>query len=454
MDKQRSRSVSLPAALVIVFVSLGAFVGTAKLVAPDKHFGLTMFSFASEDDEDDEEDNDDDGDKDDEDDEDDRDDEDKAAEKVKKEAEKRKKESERRRESQKQSSGSSRMADEIEEDDDSTDDAEDEDESEDDEKTESSEGMYKEKDKTLERLNRDLAKAEEDIMKQAEKGADVSPQLAALALYKERLSTVSGAFDANDLDAAKSLAKQLKKEAYFLKKGAQNAEKVSKEMQDVLKRFAKADAKIAELEALGGDTTALKAQMSTLRSDYAVLGSALAAAPGSISRDAVKALEKKVQRVKSAAELALFALGVDDDGELALDHEDESDDIAEHLFDVAEIEDDDHSAVTDQVRSVAQNQRIASRAVKSAVDDFEERSRVTEFFLGTDQEASARLSAEIDAMRSRATVLESAAAALADPDMKQILLDQAVALRAEAAKFSTYLDTQNAGFSLFGWLFR
>ena len=461
MGLSRSRSVSLPAALMIMFVSLGAFVGTAKLVAPEKHFGLTMFSFASYDDEDsDSDDSDEDEDKDDDEDEDKDDDEDKAAEK---EAEKRKKESEKQRTMSRSATSGSSASSVVKTEDDDADDTEDdmdedededENESEGDEMMESSGGMYKEKEKTLERLNRDLAKAEEDIMKQAEKGVDVSPQLAALAAYRAQLSTVGEAFDVDDLDTAKSLAKQLKKEAYFLKKSAQDVEKVAKEMQDVMKRFAKADAKIAELEALGGDTAALKAQLDVLRSDYAVLESAIAAAPGTISRDTVKTLEKKVQRVKSAAELALFALGADDDGELAMDHEDESDDIVEHLFDVAEIEDDENGAVTDQVRSVAQSQRIASRTVKSVVDDFEKRSRVTEFFLGTDQDAAARLTAEISAMQSRATVLESAAAALADPDMKRILLDQAAALRAEAAKFSTYLNTQNAGFSLFGWLFQ
>ena len=461
MGLSRSRSVSLPAALMIMVVSLGAFVGTAKLVAPEKHFGLTMFSFASDDDEDsDSDDSDEDEDKDDDEDEDKDDDEDKVAEK---EAEKRKKESEKQRTMSRSATSGSSASSVVKTEDDDADDTEDdmdedededENESEGDEMMESSGGMYKEKEKTLERLNRDLAKAEEDIMKQAEKGVDVSPQLAALAAYRAQLSTVGEAFDVDDLDTAKSLAKQLKKEAYFLKKSAQDVEKVAKEMQDVMERFAKADAKSAELEALGGDTAALKAQLDVLRSDYAVLESAIAAAPGTISRDTVKTLEKKVQRVKSAAELALFALGADDDGELAMDHEDESDDIVEHLFDVAEIEDDENGAVTDQVRSVAQSQRIASRTVKSVVDDFEKRSRVTEFFLGTDQDAAARLTAEISAMQSRATVLESAAAALADPDMKRILLDQAAALRAEAAKFSTYLNTQNAGFSLFGWLFQ
>ncbi len=450
MSLSRSRSVSLPAALIIMFVSLGAFVGTAKLVAPEKHFGLTMFSFASDDEDSDSDDSDEDEDKD----EDKDDDEDKAAEKAEKEAEKRKKESEKQRTMSRSTTSGSSVSSVMKTEDDDADDTEDDMDEDEDENESEGNGMYKEKEKTLERLNRDLAKAEEDIMKQAEKGADVSPQLAALAAYKAQLSTVSGAFDVDDLNTAKSLAKQLKKEAYFLKKSAQDVEKVAKEMQDVMKRFAKADAKIAELEALGGDTAALKAQLDVLRSDYAVLESAIAAAPGTISRDTVKTLEKKVQRVKSAAEIALFALGADDNGELALDHEDESDDIAERLFDVAEIEDDENSAVTDQVRSVAQSQRIASRTVKSVVDDFEKRSRVTEFFLGTDQEASARLTAEIDAMQSRATVLESAAAALADPDMRQILLDQAVALRSEAAKFSTYLNTQNAGFSLFGWLFQ
>ena len=97
------------------------------------------------------------------------------------------------------------------EDDMDEDEDEDENESEGDEMMESSGGMYKEKEKTLERLNRDLAKAEEDIMKQAEKGADVSPQLAALAAYRAQLSTVGEAFDVDDLDTAKSLAKQLKK---------------------------------------------------------------------------------------------------------------------------------------------------------------------------------------------------------------------------------------------------
>lgn len=462
MNQQRSRSVSLPAALIIMFVSLGAFVGTAKLVAPDKHFGLTSFSFAESGEDDDEGGSGDDGDKEDDEDNDRDDDGDKTAEKAKKEAEKRKKESEKQREDLKKStrtsSGSVSMDDDGKEDEDeSDDDIDDVVQDEDDENEDGSDtfhGMYKEKEKTLEKLNHDLAKAEEGIMKQAEKGANVSLQLAVLAQYREQLNAVGGAFDENNLEVAKMLAKQIKKEAHFLKKDAQDAEKVAKEMADVLKRFAKAEAKVAELEALGGDVTSLKNQLSVLRSDYAVLQSTIDSAPGTISRETVKALGKKVQRVKSLAESAIFALGGDDDGELAADHEDESDDIAEHLMDVAEVEDGDHTDVATKVRTVATSQKLAAQTVKTSLQNFERRSKVTKFFLGADQTASAQLTAEVNAMQSRAATLETSAAALTDPDMKQILLDQAAALKSEATKLATYLNSQNSDFSLFGWLFR
>jgi hypothetical protein len=457
MDKHRSQAVSLPAALMIAFISLGAFTGVAKLVAPDKHFGLTSFSFAKDGEDDNE------GDSEDNNDDNDGDSQDKSSEKAKKDAEKQKKDAERQRETLKKASerSGSRVVENENEDDTADvngDDAENDDDTakveDDTEHSGSSEGMYKDKNKTLEKLNEELAKAEEDILKQQAKGANVSVQLAALAAYKDQLNAVGGSFDANNLDAAKALAKQIKKEAHFLKKDAQDAEKVAKEMADVLKRFAKAEAKVAELEALGGDVTSLKNQLSVLRSDYAVLQSTIDSAPGTISRETVKALGKKVQRVKSLAESAIFALGGDDDGELAADHEDESDDIAEHLMDVAEVEDGDHTDVATKVRTVATSQKLAAQTVKTSLQNFERRSKVTKFFLGADQTASAQLTAEVNAMQSRAATLETSAAALTDPDMKQILLDQAAALKSEATKLATYLNSQNSDFSLFGWLFR
>lgn len=454
MSKYRSQSVSLQTALVIVFMSFGAFFGTVKLVVPDKHFGLTPFSFADEGG-DDGGDADDSGDKDDKD-----DDQDKTEEKTKKDVEKQKKETERQREDLKKSIRNTSASAKIDDDED-----ENKDESGDfgdnaingedkEDGPDSSEGMYKEKGKTLEKLDHDLAKAEEDILKQAEKGINVSVQLAALAQYREQLSEVGGAFDGNNLEAAKILAKQIRKEAYFLKKDAQDVEKVSKEMADVTKRFAKADAKLAELESLGGDASALRAQLAILRADYATLQATIESAPGTISRETVKVFAKKVQRVKSLVESAIFALGGEDDGELAQDHEDESDDIAEHLMDVAEIEADDNDSVATKARSVATGQKIAAKTVKLALDNLESRGKVAEFFFGTDQTSATQLSTEISAMQSRAVVLETAATQLTDADMKQILLDQAIALRNEATKLSAYLDAQNAGFSLFGWLFR
>lgn len=440
---KKANSVPVSVALMILFVSLGAYVGAVKLVAPEKHFGLTSVSLAKDGEDDDDEDKDEDEDSD--------DDEDKDDDKVKKEAEKQRKEAEKRRTESMKKEMNKRGAMSVNDDD--LDEDEDNEEAEDDSHG-SSEGMYKDKEKTLEKINKNLSRIEEDLLKQQSEGVDVSVQLVALATYKAQVGSVGEAFDAKNLEAAKVLAKQIKKEAHFLKKDAKDAEKVAKEMVDVANRISKAEAKLAELEALGGDATALRAQLEILRADYATLQATLAAAPGTLTRETVKVLEKKVQRIKSLAERAIFALGGDDDGELGEDHEDESEDIAEHLMDVAEIESDDHDDVASQSRSMAVSQKVAAKTVKSALSDFEKRSKVAEFFIGKDQEAAARLSAEVAAMQTRATTLETLAAQLTDPEMQQILLDQAKALQDQATKLSTYLQTQNSSFSLFGWLFR
>ncbi|MDP3957654.1 MAG: hypothetical protein Q8Q10_04095, partial [bacterium] len=415
------------AALVIALLAFGAFAGAAALVT-NGQFNFAAITSADEGEDSG-------GDGDNNDNEDDNDDSSsKSEEEKEKKSEESKKKAERDREdAKKQLERSNRSSDDNDDSEDSEDDndANELDEADeadevggDENKGGDNEGMFKDRDKTLSKLQEEIAKAKKNILEKQAEGADVTTALARLALAEAGLAQVGTSFDENDLATAKMLAKQIKKTAHFTEKDLEFSKKVAEEVAKVEKRFGQVEKKIAELESLGGDTTAFKAQLATLRSDFSALKATIAAAPGTITRDTVKAFEKRVKRLKSLVESNIFALGGTDDSDLFEDHEDDADDLSEGLDDVAEIEDGDDNGVSGKVRKIAAEHKAASKAIKESLGNIEDRGGLAETLFGSDSDALDALNTEVAAMNNRAVALESASKRISDPDLKKILDDQ------------------------------
>ena len=213
--------------------------------------------------------------------------------------------------------------------------------------------------------------------------------------------------------------------------------------------------KAATLESLGGDASVFKAQLTSLQADFVVLQATLAATPETITRDTVKAFEKRVKRLKNLVESAIFAYGgTDDDDDLFEDHEEDAEDLFEDLDDVAEIEDDDDNGVSGKVRKVAAEHKAAAQALKKSLKDIKDRSGLARTLFGPDFSALDSLGAQVAAMNARAAALELAAAQITDPTIRQILLTQADALKSEALKLQSYIAAEDDQFSIFGALLR
>lgn len=458
--KQQKQGISFMTAALILLFGVGSFVGVAN-VYNDNHFGSSVAQGKDgEDSNDEEEDKEDEGD--DKDDNEDNDDDTQKSESDKKKAEKAredaKKQSERNREMNKQSleqssgrGGNDDLEDENE--DESSDELENEEEDElDDDKSGSFSGMYKEKDKTLSKLQEELAETEKHIMEKKSEGADVTMALASLAAAKAGLDQVGAAFDTNNLEVAKALAKQIKKAAHFAAKDSEDAKHIGEELADVTKRFGQVEEKIAKLEAIGGDATSFKSQLTSLRADFATLQASVSA--GVVTRDTAKAFEKRVKRLKSAVETAIFALGGTDDDDLFEDHEDDADELSDDLNDVAEIEDGDDNGVSGKLRKVALEHKSSVATVATTLGDIKRRDGFARTLLGPDFNALDRLNTEVTSMNTRAAAIESAAAQIADPEMKQILLNQATTLRSEVTKLQSYITAEDGQFSILGGLMK
>src|SRR3989344_620502 len=419
------------AALVIALLAFGAFAGAAALVTKNQ-FNFAAITSADEGEDDNNDDGEDEDKDEDKDDSEDEDKEDKKDEKAKEEA---KKKAERARESAKKQAERSGTNSE-DEDEDEADEVEDKDE----DKNGDDEGMFKDRDKTLAKLQKEIAKAKENILKKQAEGTDVTAALARLALAEAGLAQVGSSFDANDLATAKTLAKQIKKTAHFTEKDLEFSKKVAEEMAKVEKRFGQVEKKIGELEGLGGDAAAFEFQLSTLRSDFSVLKASIAAAPGTITRDMVKAFEKRVKRLKSLVESTIFALGGTDD-----------DDLFEDLDDVAEIEDGDDNGVSGKVRKIAAEHKAASKAIKESLEDIKDRGGLVRTLLGSDSDALAMLNKEVAGMNTRAAALELASKQVSDPDIKRILDAQISILKQEAGKLQSFITSQSEIKGIFGW---
>ena len=136
------------------------------------------------------------------------------------------------------------------------------------------------------------------------------------------------------------------------------------------------------------------------------------------------------------------------------DHEDDADDLFEDLDDVAEIEDDDDNGVSGKVRRLAAEHKASAQAIKENLRAIQDRDGWAKSILGSDTGALNALNQQVMAMNTRATVLESAAAQVVDPEIKQILFDRASALKSEVIKLQAYISAEDSQTGILGGLLR
>lgn len=458
-------------ALLIALLSFGGFVGVATIVS-NNYSGLTPVSFAK-DGEDDNEDDNEDEDEDEEEDKDEDEEEDKKSESEKKAKEEAKKKAEREREAAKKAAEQARKSsgsgsDDSDDDmvngvklrgDGSVDDDQEsegkevEDENEVEEEHGDDNGMYKDRTKTLSKLEKELMETEKDILEKQAEGVDVTAALARLAEAKAKLTAVGGAFDSNDLEAAKALSKEVKKLAHFAKEeDLHDAKEVAEDVSKITKRIAQAYGKITLLEAVGGDGSAFRTALATYEADFAALKATIAAGgyDGALMEKSLEMLERKVKLVKSSVEGAIYALG-GTDSRLDDDIKDESDDIAEHLNDIADIEDDNVGVA---IRGIADDHRAATSKMGEVVSHIDSRNPVLQTLFGADGDDLNALEQEIAASTNRTEALTQAANAVEDAEVKSILLAQIETLKEQTLKLQNFVDGQRDRLSLFGWLFK
>ena len=313
-------------------------------------------------------------------------------------------------------------------------------------------GMYKDRAKTLSKLDEELAKAEEDILEKQAEGVDVTVALARLAEAKAKAATVGGVFDSNDLEAAKRLSKEVKKMAHFASHDdLHDAKEVAEDVAKVSKRITQAYGKIALLEAVGGDGGSFKTTLATYEAALAVLKGTIAAGNYDLGamEDSLEALERKVKLQKSSIEGAIYALG-GTDSELDDDLEDDSDDLSEHLNDVADIEDD---SVGRAIRGIASDHKDSTKKLSEKVKDVDKRNPVMQALFGASDSDLDSIEQEIAASKTRTAVLVQAAEVMEDQDVKSILLEQIETLKSQTSKLETFVSGQRDRLSLFGWFF-
>lgn len=446
MPNTKEKSWSIFSAFLIGVLSLSGFAFASLVTTGNPMMALISQAKDGEDDGDEDEDEDENEDEDeDEDEDDDKDDE---AEKQAKEAAKKKaeyqreqlkKKAEYERESLKKRAEQQRRFDDK-----SKDDLE---ESEDE-----SESIADKKADILKDINEEIIDAEERIARAQAEGIDVTKALATLAIAKEKAAAAEQSLESTSYETLRSIAREVKKLSHFAShKDVKSSRDMQKDVDKIAKRISQTKGKIALYVQLGGDPANFNASLATLEAEFATLKENLAKG----GQDQINALgqidilERKVKRLKSSIEQAVYALGGTDE-RYDDDYENEVEDLYEDLNDVAEIEGDE---IGGQIRTIAQAQKDSVNRVKGPVEALDKRNRILQFLVGTKTSEVEKLETEIAANKARIDVLKQAAAKIEDPEIKTILEDQISSLTQETSKLETFVSGQKDRLSAFGWLF-
>lgn len=446
MAQDSKNHLSPVSALLVAILSLGLFSGGTALMVKAGVVSSAPFAFVLGDDDEDEEDDDsgkeDDEDKDDEDD-------DKDKEKLKKEEEKRKKEAEKERERLKEqsklSTASGQGGNDDDMDEDGKEDDEDEDEMGDDGKDEDGDG-----DDDLKDLMEKIAESEKEIFEKQGEGTDATTALLRVASARTALDAYKAAIAAGNLEEAERLAREVKKLSHFaVEEDLHDAKKATERLKQAQEKIGKAQSKLALLAAAGGSTESLSTLLAGAQERVATGNALVSAGDFMGAENLFKEAKGIANRVKDAAESALYALGGSDD-DFDDDHEEFAEELSDDLDDIAEIESDDNRVKA--IKRIVSQQKASGLAVASAVQLAQGRSALAKFFLGADDGSLESITAKIAENTQNAQALRVLARSSGDADIQELLGEQAERIEAENAKLQAFVTAQSDSNGIFGWL--
>lgn len=312
--------------------------------------------------------------------------------------------------------------------------------------------MFKDRNKTIAKLTKKIAQAEEKILEKQAEGVDVTAALAQLALAKSALSSVDAAFTAQELDKIKALAKATERLAHFARgKTLHDAEDVAKDIAKVAKRIAQTKGKISLLTQLGGDATVYITALKSAEADFVVVQDQIKAGGENVLTGlaALEGVERRVKSIKNSVEGALLALGVSDDDEFEIEHGIEIEDASDDLSELADA-DEDH----DSLRALAQVHKSEASKVGTLVKELEERNPVARGLFGNDDAILNALRSEAVSNEGRILAMQAAADLVTDPELKSLILEKISELQAENLKLTNFIAAASAKSGILGWLFR
>ena len=291
----------------------------------------------------------------------------------------------------------------------------------------------------LEEIYEEIFDAAERIEKARLEGIDVTKALATLEVAKAKAKLVEQSLAVADIEAAKRIAKEVKKLAHFARnKDVHDARDIQKDVAKIAKRIAQTEGKIFLLTSLGGNASSFDAALDKAKDDFEAIKAQIAKGGSDLiaSLSQLEPLERRVKSIKSSVENAIFALGgTDEDFDDEL--EDETEDLVDDLNDVAEIEGDEVGA---EIKSVALSQKEASKRVAAKVKKADERNRVLQFLLGSDDSDMDAITKEAADNKARIQALNEAAEKIEDIEVKTILLDQVKSLEQETTKLESFVS--------------
>lgn len=321
-------------------------------------------------------------------------------------------------------------------------------------------GMFKDRAKTLERINKKIAQAEEKIMKKQAEGVDVSAALAALDQAKAKAGSVDALFAAKSLDQVKDLTKETERLAHDARGTVlHSAEKSAKNMAKVDKRIAQTKKKIAEYVSAGGDGDMFTEKLSAIEAEWAgVKEQITAGGDGALTGLAtVETMERRVKTIKNAVENALLAMGISDDTELEDEHVAEVGDDVNDLKDLAEIETEDedteHDANAKTIKRLATAHQTEATKAAALIERYGTRGNFARQMIGDDRDSLRALQDVVTANESRIVAMEREVEDMGDTGTAVSMRDSVRDLREQNAKLQNFINTQPITSGIFGWLF-
>ncbi len=112
------------------------------------------------------------------------------------------------------------------------------------------------------------------------------------------------------------------------------------------------------------------------------------------------------------------------------------------------------TSIGQQVRALVQTQEQAQINQESQLEQVQIRSQVMKFFIGPDYKTINSLRNEIDQNQERIRELNRVQTQLDNESDQTLVTEMVQALTQETNQLQEKLDTEEQGFSLFGWLFR